>query len=143
MNTSALLLGVVVWLTASSLPAQTDAAARSPAAPAKPSFVRDLTPDEAEALLKSNTNVVVLDIRRPQEFAAGHLAGATNLNFYAPDFAETLAKLDRNKPYLLHCATGGRSTRCLPELEKLQFTNVYHLKAGIAGWQKAGKTVVK
>jgi phage shock protein E len=143
MKSSALLLGVVVWLTASSLPAQTDAAARLPAAPAKPSTIREVTPEEAATLLKANTNIVVLDVRRPDEFAGGHIAGATNLNFYAADFEASLAKLDKSKTYLLHCASGGRSTKCLPELEKLQITNVYHLKAGFIGWQKAGNPVAR
>jgi len=144
MNHSGLLLGVVAWLTATSyLPAQTDAAARSPAAPAKSTVVRDVAPEEAETLLKNSTNVVVLDIRTPREFSAGHLAGATNVNFYGADFAAALDKLDKAKVYLVHCATGARSARAMAEFKRLEFQTIYHLNQGLAGWQKAGKPVIK
>ena len=143
MNLAALLLGVVVWLVAASLPAQNEAAAQSPAAPAKTLVVKNVTPDETEKLLKTDTNIVVVDIRTPREFAAGHIAGATNLNFYATDFAAQLAKLDKSKPYVVHCATGGRSTNAVEDFKKLEFQTLYHLNTGMAGWERAGKPVTK
>ena len=97
---------------------------------------------EAQKLI-ANTNVVVLDVRTPEEFAAGHIAGATNINFRAPDFAKAVAGLDTNKTYLVHCASGNRSTQALPTFQKFPFQSVYHLDGGIKGWEKAGLPVVK
>lgn len=95
------------------------------------------------AQLVTKTNVVVLDIRTPGEFASGHIAGAMNLDFLAGDFSGKLAKLDREKTYVVHCGTGRRSTNCLPQLARLGFTNVVHLDGGFKAWQAAGQPVEK
>ena len=87
--------------------------------------------------------MVVLDVRSPQEFAAGHIAGATNINFHAPDFVKAISGLDPSKTYLVHCAVGGRSTQALPTFEKLKLQSIYHLDGGIKGWEKAGLLVEK
>ena len=80
---------------------------------------------------------VVLDIRTPEEFAAGHIAGATNINFRAADFEKTISMLNKNQTYLLHCASGNRSTQALPIFQRLEFKSLYHLDGGIKAWQKA------
>ena len=76
--------------------------------------------------------MIVLDIRTPGEFSKGHLRGATNVDFTARDFADRVAALNRDQTYLLYCATGGRSARCLAIFEKLQFKSILHLEDGIA-----------
>ena len=65
----------------------------------------------AVAKLQKQANVTVLDVRTPEEFATGHLAGARNLNFRAPDFAQQVAKLDPKRTYVLYCASGNRSNQ--------------------------------
>ena len=98
--------------------------------------VTHLTAHQAEKLIAAK-KVVVLDIRTPKEFAASHIAGATNINFRAPDFQNALAALDKNQTYVLHCASGNRSTQSLQTFSKLGFTSVFHLDGGIKAWQKA------
>lgn len=104
--------------------------------------VQHVNPAEANGLIASN-KVVVLDVRTPKEFAAGHIAGATNINFLAADFAKAVTGLETNRAYLVYCAVGGRSTQALPALEKLSLPSLYHLDGGIKAWQKAGFTLVK
>ncbi len=94
---------------------------------------------EQAAKLVAEGKVVVLDIRTPAEYQAQRIAGATNLDFRAPDFEQRLGTLDRNAPYLLHCASGNRSTRSLPIFEKLGFQSITHLDGGIRAWITAGK----
>lgn len=93
------------------------------------------------ARLIGEGKVVVLDIRTPAEFAAGHVAGATNIDFHARDFADQLARLDRNRTYLVHCATGRRSRDSLATFEKLDFKAIVHLDGGIRAWKSAGHSV--
>lgn len=93
--------------------------------------------------MRQQTNTVVLDVRTPKEFAAGHIAGATNLDWNAPDFAKKAAALDKSKTYLVHCAIGGRSAKASDRMTALQFTNVYNLEGGMKAWEKAGKPVEK
>ncbi len=105
-------------------------------------IVHHVNPTEAQKLI-ADKKVVVLDVRTPKEFAAGHIGGATNINFLAADFAKAITGLDTNQAYLVHCAVGGRSTQALPKLEKMQFQSLYHLDGGIKAWEKAGFPVVK
>jgi phage shock protein E len=93
--------------------------------------------------MRQQTNTVVLDVRTPREFASGHIAGATNINWNAPDFAKKAAALDKSKTYLVHCAVGGRSAKASDRMAALQFTNVYNLEGGMKAWEKAGKPVEK
>jgi phage shock protein E len=96
----------------------------------------------AQKLVKEG-KVVILDIRTPDEFAAGHLKGAKLINFQAGDFEKKLGELDKSKPYLVHCASGRRSTKSLETFTKLGFKDVVHLDGGIKAWQAAGAPVEK
>jgi rhodanese-related sulfurtransferase len=98
--------------------------------------VTHINAEQAQKLI-ADKKVVVLDIRTPEEFGAGHIAGATNINFRAADFEKTLAALDKKQTYVLHCASGNRSTQALPTFSKLGFSSVCHLDGGIKAWQKA------
>ena len=88
--------------------------------------------------LRANTNNVVLDVRTKKEFEAGHMPGATNIDINAPDFSEKMAKLDKNKTYLVHCAAGRRSARACEKLGTMNFKQLYNLEGGYTAWEKAG-----
>jgi phage shock protein E len=74
-------------------------------------------------------DVVLLDVRTPEEFAAGHLARAQNLDFRAPGFREKVAKLDKAKTYVLHCASGNRSGQANVLMEEAGFGKVMNAGA--------------
>lgn len=62
----------------------------------------DIAVAAAAELVATGDNVVVLDIRTPGEYAAGHIPGAVMVDCKAPDFADRLKKLDRSKTYVMH-----------------------------------------
>ena len=93
--------------------------------------------------LVADKKVVVLDIRTPSEFNQGRIAGAKNIDFLGPDFEQRIDQLDKSKSYLVHCASGGRSTHSLALFKKHSFQSVYHLDGGIKAWQKAGLPLEK
>ena len=97
---------------------------------------------QAQKLI-AEKKVVVLDIRTPGEFNSGRITGAKNIDFQAPDFEQRIDGLDKSKSYLVHCASGGRSSHSLMIFKKHQFQAVYHLDGGIKAWQKAGLPVDK
>jgi rhodanese-related sulfurtransferase len=97
----------------------------------------------AAAMMKENPGLVVLDVRTPEEFAEGHIAGAKNIDFKGSDFEARLGELDRSKPYLVHCRSGARSGQSMASFEKLGFENIIHLNTGFNGWQEAGQPVEK
>lgn len=99
---------------------------------------------EAAAKLVQEKRVDVIDVRTADEFSEGHIAGAKNIDIMKGDeFEANLKKLDKSKPYLVHCQAGGRSSRSLKVFKKLGFEKIYHLDGGMGGWQAAGKPVTK
>ncbi len=103
----------------------------------------DVSIDKAAEMLESGEKVTVLDVRTAQEYADGHLKDAVNVDFNGGEFEAKIAKLDPSKPYLVHCAAGGRSGKSMELFQKLKFTKIYHLVDGYNGWADAGKPVVK
>jgi phage shock protein E len=104
--------------------------------------VNHVSAKQAEKLV-AEKQVVVLDVRTPAEFKEGHISGATNIDFRAPDFEKRIGRLDKSKAYLVHCAAGGRSTQSLPILKKQDVKVVYHLDGGFNAWKKDGLPVEK
>ena len=95
---------------------------------------RDVSVSEAKALLEGDDAPQVIDVRTPEEFAAGHIEGATNINFLSDDFEAEIARLDKSEPYLLHCKSGNRSAKALAEMERQGFENIAHMTDGYDGW---------
>ncbi|WP_035726287.1 rhodanese-like domain-containing protein [Eisenibacter elegans] len=83
----------------------------------------------------------LIDIRTPAEFAAGHLPGAVNIDYFASDFAAQVAKLDPGRPVMIYCATGNRSGRALGQFQA--FAQVYEMRQGFNMWAAQGLPVVK
>ncbi len=86
-------------------------------------------------------DLVVLDIRTPEEFASGHLENAINIDYYADDFESKLAELDLAVPYVMYCNSGNRSSNALPVMDSIGFAEVYELDGGIQAWYNAGLAV--
>lgn len=105
------------------------------------SFTQLSAPAFSDAVAQGGA--VLLDVRTPEEYAAGHIDGATNLNFYDPAFAGELAALDRNQPYLIYCQSGNRSGQTVERMRSLGFTNVTELAGGINAWNAAGMPLVR
>ncbi len=105
--------------------------------------IETISPAEAADLLEGvPTGLVVLDVRTPDEFAAGHLAGAVNLDYSAAGFAGELGALDREVPYLLYCRTGNRSAQAREMMRDQGFAEVHEIEGGIVAWAEAGLPVL-
>ena len=100
-----------------------------------------ILPADASAMLKERPEAVVLDIRTPDEFSKGHIAGAINVDYKGDGFDAEIAKLDKAVPYIMHCASGGRSGKSLSKFKSLGFEKIYHLEAGFSGWEAEGLPV--
>jgi rhodanese-related sulfurtransferase len=103
--------------------------------------VQNVSPTEVEKLIADRKDLVVLDVRTPEEFAAGHLPGAKNVDFLDANFGKNVAAF-AGKPVVVHCAAGSRSAKALPVLDSKKFPQVYHLDGGYTAWASAGKPVV-
>lgn len=85
---------------------------------------------------------IILDVRTPEEYRAGHIEGARNLNIASPDFLTTLATMDKNATYAVYCRTDNRSGQAVARMQESGFKHVIHLDGGIVAWQAAGLALV-
>ena len=101
--------------------------------------------ESAEMIKKNlkNKNFVILDVRTPEEYADGHLANATNIDFKATDFADKVGKLDKSKTYLVYCRAGHRSASAVEIMKTQSFQTLYNLDGGITQWTTDKNPVVK
>jgi phage shock protein E len=98
---------------------------------------------KAAQVLSNHPDIQVIDVRTSDEFNEVHIDKAKNIDFQEANFETEVAKLDRDKPYLIHCASGGRSSAALDVFKQLGFKRIHHLDGGIKAWIKAGQPVVK
>jgi protein disulfide-isomerase len=98
---------------------------------------------EEFAKMSADKQNVILDVRTAREFQAGHIQGAVNLDVTATDFEAKAVALDKNKVYLVHCASGIRSVKACEKLARLDFPSLYNLPGGFKAWVRAGKPVEK
>jgi phage shock protein E len=96
---------------------------------------------DAAEILGSDPGVVLLDIRTPEEFTAGNIAGSVNIDFYAADFRSRIEALDRDATYVVYCRSGNRSDSAMDLFDELGFSSVYEVEDGILGWVAAGLPV--
>ena len=100
-----------------------------------------LNPAEFKTKIEA-PDIQLVDIRTPQEFSLGYIEGAGNVDFYSPEFVQTISKLDKTKPLALYCKSGGRTKDALKMLSNEGFKNIYALKGGLLAWEKEGNTLV-
>ncbi len=103
----------------------------------------ELTPvsDVTEIVSAPPADLVILDIRTPEEFGTGHIDGAINIDYYAADFEAQLSGLDLTVPYVMYCNSGNRSSNALPLMDSIGFEEVYELDGGIQAWYLAGNQI--
>lgn len=90
------------------------------------------------AAAAERAGTVLLDVRTPEEFAAGHLPGAVNIDLSASDFRSRVEGLGRSTPYGVYCRTGRRSAEAMGIMLTAGFKRVFHLADGYVAWTKAG-----
>ncbi|MEI6713974.1 MAG: rhodanese-like domain-containing protein [Verrucomicrobiota bacterium] len=117
-------------------------AASLPSAQAGDLKISHVDPKGAAALI-AEKKITVIDVRSPEEFADGHIQGAKNIDILDDKFESGLSALDKTQPFLVHCASGGRSTRSLEVFKKLGFSHIYHLDGGVNAWKAAAQPLVK
>jgi len=94
---------------------------------------------EGFAALAATPATVLIDVRTAEEFASGHLQGATNLDLRAVDFDSRLASLAKGSTYAVYCHSGNRSGQALERMSAAGFTHVADLSGGITAWTAAGR----
>lgn len=100
---------------------------------------------EAEKYLAEHPDAIILNLRPPENYAAGHIPGAKNYDVTDDDTYKTvLAPLDKSKWYLVHSVVGHfRTVRALEYFEQNGFQHAAAIDGGFAAWVAAGRPVEK
>ena len=100
----------------------------------KTNTYRSITVDEAVTMMAQETGYIILDVRRPDEFAAGHIPNAINVPNETIGTAEIPELPDKNQLIMVYCRSGRRSKEASEKLMKLGYTNIVEF-GGILDWQ--------
>lgn len=102
--------------------------------------ITSVSAPEFDKEIKANS-VQLLDVRTPQEYAEGHIDGASNINIQSDDFQQRAEKeLSKDSTILVYCRSGRRSMEAAEMLTKLGY-KVVNLKGGIIEWKGDGLPV--
>lgn len=91
----------------------------------------------------SQSGTVVVDVRTPEEFAAGHLPNAVNVNVEDPTFDRHISSLDKSATYAVYCRSGRRSAIATDAMVAAGFTSVFNLNGGLEDLAAAGAEVTQ
>jgi len=105
---------------------------------AEPAVVAPVTQEAlVERQQRADADLVVLDVRSPGEFAAGHVPGAINIPH--DRIGEHLAEVPKDKDVVLYCQSGRRAGIAAQVLAEQGYTRLFHLEGDIAAWKANGR----
>jgi rhodanese-related sulfurtransferase len=102
-----------------------------------------LAPQAFAEQLKSGADIILLDVRTPEEMQTGYIDGARNLDFNSGGFESALDSLDHSKKYFVYCKIGKRSGKAKDMMKAKGFQNVTAMDGGLDAWMAAGLPVGK
>ena len=93
------------------------------------------TLDNVNEINFKNKKNVLLDVRTPEEFAAGHVPGAVNIDVKNPNFEEEIQKLDTKKNYFIYCKSSVRAKLATEKMQEKGFKNAKNFKDGMSTYK--------
>jgi rhodanese-related sulfurtransferase len=103
-----------------------------------------VSPEQAAQVIEDDpAGLVILDIRTPEEYDEARIDGAVNIDYYDTDFVDQLDTLDKDRPYVMYCRSGNRSSDAITTMKDLGFSEVYEIDGGIVNWAESGYPIVE
>lgn len=99
-----------------------------------------VNPSEATQLI-NREDALVVDVREPGEYGAGHILGARNVPLSR--IGEALVAKKKDKPVIVYCDSGNRSAKAAAALRSQGYAKAVNLAGGLGAWQQAGLPVEK
>lgn len=134
----ALLLFILLSLTGCSSGDDTTTTPTTQATSQTATF-RSIPVSEAKKLLETRKDIVLLDVRTPEELRSGAIAGSSLVPFWA--IMQNKLTLAKETPIMLVCAVGGRSYAAGQMLARYGYREVYNVSGGLSAWKEAGYPV--
>jgi rhodanese-related sulfurtransferase len=144
----AVMLGLALMLSMVSVSMSAEAPAPAPMNPkvkamvdAARAAIKTVNAETAKTAIDTKEKAIILDVRDPGEFAAGHLPGAKNISRGLLEFRVFSQLTDQNAKIYVYCATAGRSALATKTLNDLGYVNAVLVDVQYADWVKAGYPV--
>lgn len=87
-------------------------------------------------LMEQHPDVMILDVRTPEEYAAGNIKGSTLINVNDPNFEAKVEKLPKDRKYLVYCRSGQRSVTACNIMAQKGFEDLTNLLGGYMAWEE-------
>ena len=100
---------------------------------------QEVAADELKELLTQD--ILLVDVRTPNEYQQGRIPGSRLVNYRDADFAAKVAQLEIDKPVAVYCAAGTRSTNAMKAFQDAGFKTIYNYKGGFGDWKKRGEDI--
>lgn len=116
-----------------------------PPAVVVPPEVHEIAPDQVVRQLVDHPDTLIIDVRTEDErHTRGHILNSLNYDyFHGQKTLDALAKLDKTKPCIVHCAIGGRAQSIAVQMHQLGFKNILLLKGGFNAWTASGQAIAR
>ncbi|MGB3606381.1 MAG: rhodanese-like domain-containing protein [Psychroserpens sp.] len=96
--------------------------------------IKMISTEEIQSLLEQD-DIQLVDVRTLEEYQAGHIMKAQNIDILSPTFDDDIVKLDKSKPVVVYCKSGGRSAKCSKLMKAAGFVKIYDLDGGFEKWK--------
>ena len=93
--------------------------------------------EQARVLIETNDDLIILDVRTPEEFGAGHIDNATNIDVLGEDFRTDVQSIPKTAPLLVYCRSGRRAAQAVEILQELGHTEVHNMSDRWNRWMDA------
>jgi len=93
-----------------------------------------ISAEEAKIAMAAEEELILVDVRTPEEFAEGNIEGAKNINFHDADFEAQMLQFDKEKPLYIYCRSGARSAKAAEQLQEMGFREIYDIEGGFLNW---------
>lgn len=95
---------------------------------------QNIQSENFQAKLSEHKDPVILDVRTPEEYQAGHIPGSVNINIQDSNFIDQVEALGEKDTYLVYCRSGNRSAQACQIMAAHGHENLYNLAGGILEW---------
>ena len=101
-----------------------------------------VTPQTVKAWQKEGKKLILVDVREPSEYKAGHLEGAINIRYLEVEKKAKAQKFDQKQPYIFYCTySAWRAPYSANSMVDAGYHNAYILEGGIAAWKSGGQVI--
>ena len=108
---------------------------------ANAAVARNLSSQEAYAMVGQRGDLFLLDVRTPGEYQQARLDGARLIPI--DQFVKRFAEVPKDRPVLVYCAVGSRSAQVVNYLARQGYPEIYNLSGGIYAWAQKGLPVLQ